>query len=91
MFVAAAVVGLFSEDCDAATRRSRRAAAPAMDAPVSIFECDTRRGVDAFGSADRCLRALCVGRNVTNAFVLDDARRQRRNPCAGIDPFERGR
>ena len=87
----AAVLVLGGAGVDAAPRRTRRAPAPRVDAPISVFECDTRRGVDAFGSTERCLRASCVGRNVTNAFVLDDARRQRRNPCVGVDPFEGGR
>jgi hypothetical protein len=59
------------------------------DGPASAFECDTPRGVRAFGSSERCLRALCVDRNLTNAYVLDATQRLRRNPCAGIDAFER--
>jgi hypothetical protein len=59
-----------------------------VDAPASALECDTPRGERAFGSSERCLRALCVDRNRTNAYELDAARRLRRNPCAGIDLSE---
>ncbi len=58
------------------------------DAPASAFECDTPRGVRAFGSSERCLRALCVDHNRTNAYDLDAVRRLRRNVCAGIDLSE---
>ncbi len=59
-----------------------------VNRPRSIFECDTPVGERWYGSADRCLRELCVGRNVTNAQIVDDSGHLRRNPCYGRDPFE---
>jgi hypothetical protein len=62
---------------------------PEVDDLPSVGECDTTRGTRMYGSAERCRHVLCAGRNVTNAFVTDSTRRLRRNPCAGVDPFER--
>lgn len=62
-----------------------------INRPRSIFECDTPIGVQWYGSADRCLQELCVGRNVTNAQLVDESGRLRRNPCYGRDPFEQSR
>ena len=59
-----------------------------VNRPRSIFECDTPIGEQWYGSADRCLRELCAGRNVTNAQIVDEGGRLRRNPCYGRDPFE---
>lgn len=82
--------GSTSRSRGAQTRRER--ATPRLrlqtDVPASAAECDTPRGVRAFGSTDRCLRALCVDHNHTNAYDLDAAQRLRRNPCAEMDPFE---
>ena len=59
-----------------------------VNRPRSIFECDTPIGEQWYGSADRCLQELCAGRNVTNAQLVDESGRLRRNPCYGRDPFE---
>ena len=59
------------------------------DDPPNVSECETTRGTRLYGSAERCRRVLCTGRNVTNAFVTDGTQRLRRNPCAGVDPFDR--
>jgi hypothetical protein len=59
------------------------------DVVPNVGECDTAKGSRTYGSSERCLRALCRGRNLVNAFVTDDAHRLRRNPCAGVDPFDR--
>ncbi|MEO6027520.1 MAG: hypothetical protein ABIR79_11695 [Candidatus Binatia bacterium] len=59
-----------------------------INRPRSIFECDTPIGEKWYGSADRCLRELCAGENVTNAQLVDASGRLRRNPCYGRDPFE---
>lgn len=69
----------------------RAASRARLDGDVlpSLGECDTTRGTHAYGSPERCRRALCSGRNVVNAFVTDPSHRLRRNPCAGVDPFER--
>lgn len=71
-------------------RRVRAASRAARDAAAvtSAFDCDTPRAQQAFGSRERCLRALCARRDATNAYVLDAAERLRVNPCAGVDPFE---
>jgi len=55
----------------------------------SVSECATPRGVRGYGSKERCLQALCAGQNVVNTFVTDETHRLRRNPCVGVDPFER--
>jgi len=62
---------------------------PEADDLPSVGECDTTRGTRMYGSAERCRHVLCAGRNVTNAFVTDGTHRLRRNPCAGVDPFDR--
>lgn len=62
-----------------------------VNRPRNIFDCDTPRGEQWYGSTDRCLRELCVGQNVTNAQLVDDSGHLRRNPCYGRDPFELGR
>ena len=62
-----------------------------VNRPRSIFECDTPVGERWYGSADRCLRELCVDLNVTNAQIVDDSGHLRRNPCYGRDPFELNR
>ncbi len=62
-----------------------------VNRPRSIFECDTPIGVDWYGSTDRCLMELCAGQNVTNAHIIDERGRLRRNPCHGRDPFELSR
>ncbi|HEY2385438.1 MAG TPA: hypothetical protein VGK30_00635 [Candidatus Binatia bacterium] len=59
------------------------------DVVPNVGECDSPKGSRAYGSPQGCLRALCRGRNLVNAFVTDDAHRLRRNPCAGVDPFDR--
>jgi hypothetical protein len=61
------------------------------DGRASAAQCDSARGAAAYGSTARCLHALCAGQNVTNAYVLDRAHRLQRNPCAGVDPFDRDR
>jgi len=73
------------------TAEGRAASRARLDGDVlpSVGECDTTRGTHAYGSPERCRRALCSGRNVVNAFVTDASHRLRRNPCAGVDPFER--
>jgi len=59
------------------------------DVVPNVGKCDGARGSRAYGSPESCLRALCRGRNLVNAFVTDEAHRLRRNPCAGVDPFDR--
>jgi hypothetical protein len=103
VIVALAIIASF-DDCDArplagaASRHtgSSRARTPSRsratrsraNGPTSAFECDAPRGIDAFGSTDRCLRALCSDANRVNEYVLDAAERLRRNPCAAVDPSD---
>jgi len=59
------------------------------DLPPNVNDCSTARAARVYGSTERCLRERCAGHNVVNAFVTDGAQRLRRNPCAGVDPFDR--
>ena len=60
----------------------------AVRPPRSIFDCDTPRGQDWYGSAERCLQELCVGGNFTNQYVDGPGHQLRKNPCYGRDPYE---
>ena len=78
---------------DTSVGRGRTARATARrhvesDGKTNESQCDTPRGITAYGSSARCLRALCADHNVINAYVLDHAHRLQRNPCAGLDPFD---
>jgi hypothetical protein len=68
------------------------APAPARNAavrpPRTIFDCDTPRGEDWYGSADRCLAEMCAGGNFTNQYVDGPGNKPRKNPCYGRDPYE---
>jgi hypothetical protein len=75
----------------AATRDAASQVQIEVNRPRTIFDCDTPRGEQWYGSTDRCLRELCVGQNVTNAQLVDESGHLRRNPCYGRDPFELGR
>jgi hypothetical protein len=100
VIVAVAIIASFDAGdarpvAGAASRHTRSSRAhtpsrsrPQANGPTSAFECDTPRGIDAFGSTDRCLRALCADANRVNAYVLDAAERLRRNPCAAVDPSD---
>lgn len=58
-----------------------------VNRPRSPFDCDTPRGVDWYGTTDRCLDELCGNFNVTNEWLfVDDHKRRRRNPCYGRNP-----
>jgi hypothetical protein len=95
LFLLASVVAVESRSTATGRAGATRARSPRAasrlhldaDAPASASECDTPRGVRAFGSSERCLRVLCVDHNQTNAYDLDAAQRLRRNPCAGMDLF----
>ena len=60
----------------------------AVRPPRSIFDCDTPRGEDWYGSADRCLQELCAGGNFTNQYIDGPGHQLRKNPCYGRDPYE---
>lgn len=58
-----------------------------VNRPRSVFDCNTPRGEQWYGSTDRCLEELCAGKNVYNEFIFQGSRR-RRNPCYGRSPTE---
>jgi hypothetical protein len=70
---------------------SRRAARVEMPRPRGALDCDTPLGHTWYGSTERCLRELCAGENVTNAYVSDGHGRLRTNPCYGRGRAERRR
>jgi len=85
---APAAIRPISERGRAGARAALRARSE-TDVVPNVGECDTAKGSHAYGSSERCLRALCRGKNLVNAFVTDEAHRLRKNPCAGVDPFDR--
>jgi hypothetical protein len=82
------VAGAASRHTRSSRARTPSRSRPYASGPTSAFECDTPRGIDAFGSTGRCLRALCADANRVNAYVLDATERLRRNPCAAVDPSD---
>jgi len=58
-----------------------------LNRPRSPYECDLPHAIRWYGSQQRCLQEMCIGRNTTNQWSFEGGgRRRRRNPCYGVDP-----
>ena len=58
-----------------------------VNRPKTAFDCDLSIAERWYGSKERCLKDLCVGRDVISINVLDDGR-LRKNPCYGRTPSD---
>jgi len=60
-----------------------------INRPRNEFDCAYPNGIAWYGSQERCLQELCLGKNVTNQWLFDgdgNSKRRRRNPCYRVDP-----